>query len=64
MPEVIKNGTPGILNSFLFVENTKKQNKNDQDEKIIKRKEARSKLWEIKLEDEALEEKKKEKELK
>ena len=64
MPEKIKNSTPNpvILNSYLFIENTKKEVVKEEKEK--KRKEARSKLWETKLEDEALEEKKKQKEFK
>ena len=62
MPEKIKNGTPSILNSYLFVENTKKEIVRDVKEK--NKKEARSKLWETKLEDEAMEEKKKLKEIK
>ena len=64
MPERIKNSTPNpvILNSYLFIENTKKTVVREETEK--RKKEARSKLWETKLEDEALEEKKKSKELK
>lgn len=62
MPEQIKNGTPVILNSYLFIENTKKEVVREEKDK--KRKEARSKLWETKLEDEAMEEKKKQKEIK
>ena len=61
---MIKNGTPNpsILNSYLFVENTRKEVVREEREK--KRKEARSKLWETKLEDEAMEEKKKQKDIK
>jgi len=41
MPEEIKNGTPSILNSYLFIENTKKEIVKEEKEK--KRKEARTK---------------------
>jgi len=62
MPEKIKNSTPSILNSFLFIENTKKEVVRESQDK--KKKEARSKLWETKLEDEAIDEKRKKKEIK
>ena len=63
MPENVKNSTPSILNSYLFIENTKKD-LHPREEQDKKKKEARSRLWETKLEDEAIEEKRKKKDIK